>query len=91
MGKPMFSENAQAILKFLQANQNVDNTLATIAEGVGLPERSVNGTLVSLQREISGHGKLIERVEVEGFDKKVIRLTAEGAAADPAAEKPEAE
>ena len=27
MGKPMFSENAQAILKFLQANQNVDNGL----------------------------------------------------------------
>lgn len=91
MGKPMFSENSQIVLKFLQANANADVTSETISQGTGIPEKSVNGILTALQREISGHGKLIERVEVEGFKKKVIRLTAEGAAADPAAEKPEAE
>lgn len=86
----MFSENAQIVLKFLQANKGADVTSETISQGTGIPERSINGILTSLQREISGHGQLIERVEVEGFKKKVIRLTAEGAAADPAAEKPEA-
>ena len=91
MGKPMFSENSQIVLKFLQANANADVTSETISQGTGIPEKSVNGILTALQREISGHGKLIERVEVEGFKKKVIRLTAEGKAADPAAEKPEAE
>lgn len=91
MGKPMFSENSQIVLKFLQANTGADVTSETISQGTGIPEKSVNGILTALQREISGHGKLIERVEVEGFKKKVIRLTAEGAAADPMAEKPEAE
>ena len=86
----MFSENSQIVLKFLQANQGANVTSETIAEGTGLAEKSVNGILTALQREISGHGQLIERVEVEGFKKKVIRLTAEGAAADPAAQKPEA-
>lgn len=87
----MFTENGQIVLKFLQANQGVDLTSETIAEGTGLAEKSVNGILTSLQREVSGHGKLIERVEVEGIKKKVIRLTAEGKVADPDAQKPEAE
>lgn len=87
----MFSDNSQIVLKFLQANQGADITSETIAEGTGLAEKSVNGILTALQREISGHGQLIERVEVEGFKKKVIRLTPEGIKADPAAQKPEAE
>lgn len=87
----MFSENSQIVLKFLQANQGADITSETIAEGTGLAEKSVNGILTALQREISGHGQLIERVEVEGFKKKVIRLTPEGIKADPHAQKPEAE
>ena len=91
MGKAMFSDNCKTVLSFLQANQGADMTSETIAQGTGLAEKSVNGILTSLQREISGHGKLIERVEVEGFKKKVIRLTDEGAAADINAEKPEPE
>lgn len=87
----MFSENAKTVLTFLQANQGADVTSETIAQGTGLAEKSVNGILTALQREISGHGQLIERVEVEGFKKKVIKLTAEGKAADPDAEKPAAE
>lgn len=85
----MFSENSQLVLTFLQKNQGVDVTAQTIAEAVGLSPRSVNGILTGLQKEQSGHGQLIERVEVEGFDKKVIKLTAEGKKADPDADKPE--
>lgn len=87
----MFSENSKTVLHFLQANQGADVTSETIAQGTGLAEKSVNGILTALQREISGHGQLIERVEKEGFKKKVIKLTAEGKAADPEAQKPEAE
>lgn len=85
----MFSENSKTVLSYLQANQDTDQTSETIAEATGLAEKSVNGILTSLQREISGHGRLIQRVEVEGFKKKVVKLTAEGAAADVNAQKPE--
>ena len=85
----MFSENSKTVLEYLQDNQDVEQTSETIAEGTGLAEKSVNGILTALQREISGHGKLIERVEVEGFKKKVIRLTPEGKKADINAQKPE--
>lgn len=87
----MFSDNSKIVLSYLQANQGEAQTSETIAEATGLAEKSVNGILTALQREISGHGQLIERVEVEGFKKKVIKLTAEGAAADINAEKPEKE
>ena len=85
----MFSENSKIVLSFLQANQGANVTSETISEGTGIPEKSVNGILTALQREISGHGQLIQRVEVEGFKKKVIRLTPEGQAADINAQKPE--
>ena len=91
MSQDMFSENSKTVLAFLQANQGADVTSETIAQGTGLAEKSVNGILTALQREISGHGQLIQRVEVEGFKKKVIRLTPEGAAADINAQKPEKE
>ena len=85
----MFSDNAKLVLTFLQKNQGVDVTAKTIAEATGLAEKSVNGILTNLRKEISGHGRLIERVEVEGFEKKVIRLTEEGKTISPDAEKPE--
>lgn len=82
----MFSENAQAILKFLQANKGSDLTAPAIAEATGLTTQSVNGVVTGLQRK-----GLTIREEVEGFEKKVIRLTAAGEQVDPAAEKPEAD
>lgn len=91
MSRPMFTDNAKTVLRFLQANKNADLTLDTIAEGTGFEPKSVNGILISLQKEVSGHGRLVERVEVEGMDKKVIRLTDEGLVADPEAMRPEAE
>lgn len=79
----MFSENARTILVHLQANNGVDETADMIAEATGLPVKTVNGCVTSaLQRK-----GFTERVEVEGFDKKVIRLTPAGVDIDPDAEK----
>lgn len=81
----MFSENARTILVHLQANNGVDETADMIAEATGLPVKTVNGCVTSaLQRK-----GFTERVEVEGFTKKVIRLTPAGVDVDPDAEKEE--
>lgn len=85
MAKPLFSENARTILMHLQANNGVDETAEMIAEATGLPVKTVNGCVTSaLQRK----GYTV-REEVEGFEKKVIRLTPAGVDIDPDAEKPE--
>lgn len=78
----MFSENAQTVLRFLQANVNGQFTADDIAEGTGLSSKSVNGIATGLQKK-----GLTERVVVDGIEKKVIRLTAAGEQADPDAEK----
>lgn len=81
----LFSDNAKTILMHLQANNGVDETADMISEATGLPVKTVNGCVTSaLQRK--GY---TERVEVEGFDKKVIRLTPAGVDIDPDAEKEE--
>lgn len=82
----MFSENAQIVLRFLQGNKDGQFTADNIAEGTGLSAKSVNGIATGLQKK-----GLTERVEVEGIEKKVIRLTPAGEQADPDAEKPAAE
>ena len=82
----MFSENAQTVLRFLQGNKDGQFTADGIAEGTGLSAKSVNGIATGLQKK-----GLTERVEVEGIEKKVIRLTAAGEQADPDAEKPAVE
>ncbi len=78
----MFSENAQTVLRYLQANVKAQLTADDIAEGTGLSARSVNGVATGLQKK-----GLTERVVVEGIEKKVIRLTPAGEQVDPAAEK----
>ena len=80
----MFSEKAQAVLKFMQANQGVDLTAAAIAEAAGIEKKSITGVLNGLQKK-----GLVVREVVEGQKDKLVRLTAEGAAADPQAEKGE--
>ena len=77
------SENAQAVIKYLQANPNDQFTANDLAEILGLTARQINGTATGLQKK-----GLTERVDIEGIEKKVIRLTAEGAAIDPEMEKP---
>ena len=82
----MFSENAQTVIRFLQANPGGQYTANDIAEATGLAARSVNGTVTGLQKK-----GICERIEVEGIEKKVIALTAVGASVDPDMDKPEAE
>lgn len=81
----MFSENSQLVLKFLQANRGSDFTADDIAKATGLNSKSINGIATALQKK-----NLVERVVVEGIEKKVIRLTAQGESIDPMVEKPEA-
>ena len=85
----LFSEKSQAVLIYLQDHQGEDLTAATISEALDMPKASVNGTLTGLQRATATHPSLLQRVEVEGVEGKVIRLTPEGIAADPYAEKTE--
>ena len=82
----VLSEKAQAILAHLQANVGTDETFVEVAEATGLEARSVNGTVTGLAKR-----GLVERVEVENFDKKVIRLTDAGRTFDPMTEKVEVE
>ena len=79
----MFSENAQAVLRYLQADPNGQYTADDLADALGLTSRQINGTATGLQKK-----GLTERIVVEGIEKKVIRLTPEGLSVDPAAEKP---
>jgi Mn-dependent DtxR family transcriptional regulator len=78
----MFSENAQAVLTFLQAHQGEDVTSKDIAANFGMANNSVTGILNGLQRK-----GLVVREVVEGQKDKLIRLTDEGVAADPDADK----
>ena len=79
MAKAILSENAQAVLAHLQATTE-DETAQMIADATGIGVKSVNGVATGLAKR-----GLVYRHEVEGYDKKVISLTAEGAAFDPAA------
>ena len=79
----LFSENAQAVIRYLQADPNGQYTADDLADALGLTSRQINGTATGLQKK-----GVTERVVVEGIEKKVIRLTTEGLSVDPAAEKP---
>lgn len=79
----LFSENSQKILRHLQANVGTDETVAMIAKKVGMTEKAANAVILSgLQRRDCAY-----RVEVDGFDRKVIRLTEKGKTIDPQIEK----
>lgn len=81
----IFSENAQTILTFLQAHADAAFTAPEIAEATGIDVKKVNGIVtMALQKR-----ELAYREEVEGKDRKVIRLTDEGKKVDPKEEKPE--
>lgn len=78
----MFSDNAKTVLTFLQAHNGEDLTSKGIAEALDIAPRSITGVLNGLARK-----GLVERVVVEGEKDKRIVLTADGAVADPNAEK----
>ena len=82
----MFSEKAAAVLSFLQARPTENVTAKDIAASTGIETKSITGVINGLARK-----ELVYREDVEGIEKKVIRLTESGKAADPMAEKPEEE
>lgn len=82
----MFSEKAAAVLSFLQARPTENVTAKDIAASTGIETKSITGVINGLARK-----ELVYREDVEGIEKKVIRLTETGKAADPMAEKPEEE
>lgn len=82
----MFSEKAAAVLSFLQARPTENVTAKDIATSTGIETKSITGVINGLARK-----ELVYREEVEGIEKKVIRLTETGKVVDPMAEKPEEE
>ena len=86
MSKPMFTVTQQAILRFLQGGAGDAPTAADIAAAIGSTARSISASANGLVKN-----GFVERIEVEGVDKKVLVLTDAGRAADPDAAKPEPE
>lgn len=82
----MFSEKAAAVLSFLQARPTENVTAKDIAASTGIETKSITGVINGLARK-----ELVYREEIEGIEKKVIRLTEAGKVVDPMAEKPEEE
>ena len=90
----MLKPNSRLVYDFVKANGSKNITANDIAEGTGLPVRSVNGIVTSaFQRK-----GLMERVPAEieledGSHKaiKLIKLTAAGEEFDPDAEEKDAE
>ena len=79
----LLSENAQALVRYLQSDPNGNYTADDLADALGLTARQINGTATGLQKK-----GIAERVVVDGIEKKVIKLTPEGLSMDPAVEKP---
>lgn len=81
----VFSEKAAAVLSYLQANAAADLTAADVAEATGIETKSITGVINGLQRK-----GMVVREEAGKDDAgkvvKFIRLTSDGAAADPSAE-----
>lgn len=82
----VLSEKAAAVLTHLQATAGTDEDFRAVAAGAGIDPKAVTGVVNGLVKK-----GLVERVEVEGMDTKVIRLTAQGAVFNPDEEKVEAE
>ena len=74
-------ENSKKVLEFVRANESKNITAADIAEGTGLPVRSVNGIVTSAFQRKGYMVRTEAEVELEdGSHAKVkfITLTDEG-------------
>ena len=86
----MLKPNSKLVYDFVKANGANNITAADIAEGTGLPVRSVNGIVTSAFQRKGLMERIPAEIELEdGSHKaiKLIRLTAEGEAFDPEAEE----
>lgn len=83
----LLSDNARAVLEFLQANPNLDLTKPELAEQTNVPSKSIIGVTNGLKKK--GLVEFVEQ-EFEGEGKvKIVRLTDAGKAFDVDTEKPE--
>ena len=85
----MLKPNSKLVYDYVKANGANNITAADIAEGTGLPVRSVNGIVTSAFQRKGLMERIAKEVELEdGSHKQVkfIKLTAEGKAFDPNAE-----
>lgn len=82
----LLTENSAAVLRYLQDNPAANLTADDLAEALEFTARQINGIATGLQKK-----GFVERVEVDGIEKKVIRCTALGENVDPDMEKPETE
>lgn len=79
-----FSDSAQAVLTFLQANPVVDITSKELADAVGVAQKSITGVLTGLQKK----GLVVREDAVRGDENvKYIRLTDSGKTVDPDMDK----
>lgn len=83
----MFSEKAAAVLSYLQANAAADLTAKDVAEATGIETKSITGVINGLQRKGMVVREEAGKDDDTGKVVKFIRLTSDGAAADPSAEK----
>ena len=69
----LLSDKARTIMDVLQNTVGQDLDAPQLAEETDLPCKTVNAVATALARR-----GLVCRVEVEGRDRKIIRLTEEG-------------
>ena len=84
----MLKENSKLVYNYVKENGAKNITANDIAEGTGLPVRSVNGIVTSAFQRKGLMERIAAEVELEdGTHKtvKFIKLTAEGEAFDPEA------
>lgn len=80
----LLSDNARTLITYLRNTQGANEDAHQIADGVDLPVKTVNGVATALVRR-----GLVERVEVEGRERKIIQITPEGLTFDIDTPKPE--
>ena len=90
----MLKPNSKLVFDYVKAHGSENITANDIAEGTGLPVRSVNGIVTSAFQRKGLMERIPAEIELEdGSHKSVkfIRLTDEGKAFNPDAEETKAE
>ena len=88
----MLKPNSKLVYDYVKANGANNITAADIAEGTGLPVRSVNGIVTSAFQRKGLMKRTEAEVELEDGTHKTVKfitLTDEGEAFDPEAEDAE--
>ena len=81
-------ENTKAIFNYVRDNAGTDFTYTDIADALGIPAKSVTGSLTSLQKKglIVREDAVVETADGTTAKVKFIRVTDLGKSFDPGAE-----